>query len=201
MSRKTKEEIVEEFRCASIQDAAMRVIARKGLDDATIQDIADEAGIAKGTLYVYFRDREELLAKTADRAFDSLVAELEPAFDGDAPFAERLGNVVLRQLRFYDENRALFQATLAIPQAALHKRRPGSYARYAARLEKLFADAQARGEIRSDIDPVTIAAIYRDCMRGMIIRRIEQKQTRTSRETDTETIVSVLVRGIASGEK
>jgi AcrR family transcriptional regulator len=78
MSRKTKEEVLEEFRIASIQEAAMAVIGRKGIDDTTIQDIADEAGIAKGTVYVYFRDREELLAKTGDRLFENLLNELIP---------------------------------------------------------------------------------------------------------------------------
>src|SRR5690349_3724427 len=133
MSRKTKGEVVEEFRCASIQDAAMAVIARKGIDETTIQDIADEAGIAKGTVYLYFRDRDELLAKTANRAFEKLVAELEPTFNAPGSFADRLLAVVQRQLKFFDDNRMLFRASLALShrEAGLHKPKLGSYAQYA----------------------------------------------------------------------
>ncbi len=46
---KTKEQILQEFRIQTIQDAAARVIASKGLNGATMQAIADAAGIAKGT--------------------------------------------------------------------------------------------------------------------------------------------------------
>src|SRR5690349_16909447 len=116
MTRKTKEEVLEQFRCASIQDAAMAVIARKGIDESTIQEIADEAGVAKGTIYVYFKDRDELLAKTSDRLFENLLADLAPAFDAEGPFSEKLQGLALRQLHFFDEHRALFRATMALSQ-------------------------------------------------------------------------------------
>lgn len=198
MSKKTKGEVVEEFRCASIQDAAMVVIARKGIEETTIQDIADQAGIAKGTVYLYFRDRDELLARTANRAFEKLVAELEPTFTAPGSFADRLLAVVLRQLQFFDDNRALFRATLLSQrEAGMHKPKLGAYAQYAARLEKMFAEAAESGEMRA-LDPLAVSAVYRDCLRGVIVRRIEQKP-RTSREEDAQFIVSILLRGI-SGE-
>ena len=174
----------------------MAVIARKGIDETTIQDIADEAGIAKGTVYLYFRDRDELFAKTANRAFEKLVAELEPTFNAPGPFADRLLAVVLRQLRFFDDNRMLFRASLALShrEAGLHKPKLGSFAQYAARLEKMFVDAKESGEMR-ELDPLAISAMYRDCLRGLIVRRIEQKP-RTTREEDAQFIVSILLRGI-----
>lgn len=204
MSRKTKEEVVEEFRCASIQDAAMRVIARKGIDETTIQAIADEAGIAKGTVYVYFRDREELLHKTADRLFENLLGQLAPAFDAAGTFASKLRELVLRQVRFFDEHRALFRATTALSQRAseAQKQRSPGFAEYFARLEKLFADAITNGEIRRGLDPHALAAVYRDCVRGVILRRLDPKtqKSRNSAEDDVEFIVSILLRGIQSGD-
>jgi AcrR family transcriptional regulator len=201
MSRKTKEEVLEEFRCTSIQDAAMAVIARKGIDEATIQEIADEAGIAKGTVYVYFRDRDELLSKTTDRAFDRLLGELESAFKSSGSFANRLMAVALKQLQFFDENGELFRATMALSHRhpeAQSKPRTGSFGRYVEQLEKMFADAKQRGEIR-DLDPHELASVYRDCIRGVIIRRIEHK-SRTPPHSDATLIVQILLRGIqASG--
>lgn len=202
MIRKTKEEVVEEFRCASIQDAAMRVIARKGVDDTTIQDVADEAGIAKGTVYVYFRDREELFARTADRAFEMLVERMDPVFDVETSFAEKLTNVVTTQLRFFDENRALFRATLALSQRdASHKKKSPAFTRYSSRLEKMFADALESGELRPGLDPHAVASIYRDCARGVILRRLENAKNKTSPDDDARVIVSILLHGIQTGER
>jgi len=204
MSRKTKEEVLEEFRCASIQDAAMAVIARKGIDETTIQDIADEAGIAKGTVYVYFRDREELLAKTGDRLFESLLVELTPAFEASGPFEEKLHGLVLRQLRFFDEHKALFRATMALAQreAESPKARTRCFGQYMARLEALFLEAAERGELREEFDPHAVAHVYRDCLRGVIVRRLDPKQkSKQSAERDAELIVSLFLRGVHSGER
>jgi AcrR family transcriptional regulator len=200
MNRKTKEEVLEEFRSGTIQDAALAVIARKGVDEATVQEIADEAGVAKGTVYVYFRDREELLAKTADRAFDRLIDALEPAFNSSGTFSERLTAVVVRQLEFFDENDSLFRATMALSQRNSESAQlcNGSRGLYIARLEKMFVEARDRGEIR-DLDPIAVAALYRDCVRGVIIRRIE-KQSRTPRIDEASFIVSILLHGIAATE-
>jgi AcrR family transcriptional regulator len=204
MIRKTKEEVLEEFRCGSIQDAAMRVIARKGIEETTIQDIADEAGIAKGTIYVYFRDREELLSRTADRLFEQLLTELAPAFTAENTFEARIHGLVTRQLRFFDEHRALFRATLALSQrdGEHHKTKTRSFIEYMARVEQLFTDAHDAGEIR-DIDPLTVAAIYRDFVRGVIVRRLDPKgqKTRRSAEEDAEMIVSVFLHGLLAGDR
>src|SRR3569832_2303223 len=76
---KSKEDVVSEFRIRTIQDAALRVIARKGMASATIAEIADEANIAKGTIYLYFRDRDELVEKTFETAISQLHERIEQA--------------------------------------------------------------------------------------------------------------------------
>lgn len=192
---RTKEEVIEEFRCSSIQDAALAVIARKGVADTTMQEIASEAGVAKATLYVYFKDRDELLTKTAARAYDGLVAELEVAFHAPGNLPEKLKGIVLRQLAFFDENRELFRASMSISPHPARKPRTGSYGRYLDLLEGLFAEAKERGELRDGVDPREIAAIYSDFVRGIVIRRIESK-SKTPRDEQANAVVSMLLGGI-----
>lgn len=59
-SRKTRREVLAEFRSGEILAAARRVFARRGYDAATLEEVAQEAGIAKGTLYLYFPGKEEI---------------------------------------------------------------------------------------------------------------------------------------------
>src|SRR6476469_10467770 len=103
MTSRSKEDVVAEFRVQSIQDAAMRVIARKGMAAATMQEIAEEAGVAKGTIYLYFRDREELVEKTFETAIGELHKRLDAALGGDGTFEERLRAVMTAQLAFFNE--------------------------------------------------------------------------------------------------
>src|SRR5882672_1864141 len=57
---KTKQEVVSEFRCGTILEAARKVFARKGFELATVDDVAEAAGVAKGTLYLYFRSKRDI---------------------------------------------------------------------------------------------------------------------------------------------
>src|SRR5271165_1345139 len=57
---KTKHEIVTEFRSSEILEAATKVFSSKGFADTTVDEIADEAGIAKGTIYLYFRSKRDI---------------------------------------------------------------------------------------------------------------------------------------------
>jgi AcrR family transcriptional regulator len=62
-----------EDRRAEILDAAMRVFTEKGVSGATVADIAEGAGVAKGTVYLYFGSKEHLLGALRDRFTDELL--------------------------------------------------------------------------------------------------------------------------------
>src|SRR3954452_10448904 len=101
---RSKEEVVQEFRIQSIRDAAMRVIARRGMSAATMQEIADEAGVAKGTIYLYFKDRDELVEKTFETAITQLHERVDAAMSGDGPFATRLRAMMTAAIEFFGEH-------------------------------------------------------------------------------------------------
>src|SRR5438552_18187600 len=106
---RSKEEVVQEFRIHSIRDAAMRVIARKGMAAATMQEIADEAGIAKGTIYLYFRDRDELVEKTFESAMNDLHERVEQALENEGSFEEKLRAVLAAQISYFQAHREFFR--------------------------------------------------------------------------------------------
>src|SRR5262245_58242892 len=104
MTTESKDALVEEFRTASILAAAIKVIARKGLSGTTMQEIADEAKIAKGTIYLYFPSREELVEKAADFFFNELLERSRRELQDARPIREQLFGLVRTQLEFFDEN-------------------------------------------------------------------------------------------------
>ena len=64
---RTKQEVVSEFRSGAILEAARKVFARKGYDLATVDDVAEAARVAKGTLYLYFRSKREIYLEALRR--------------------------------------------------------------------------------------------------------------------------------------
>jgi AcrR family transcriptional regulator len=63
-------------RQQDLLDAATHLVAEKGLGATTVLDITQTAGVAKGTFYLYFDSRDDLLATLKQRFFEGLVAEL-----------------------------------------------------------------------------------------------------------------------------
>jgi AcrR family transcriptional regulator len=57
---RTKQDVLLEFRRAEILEAARKVCASRGYHDMTVDEIAQAAGIAKGTIYLYFRSKHEI---------------------------------------------------------------------------------------------------------------------------------------------
>src|ERR1700710_1395396 len=84
-----------------VLDAAARVFARRGYADASVQDVADELGILKGSLYHYIRAKEDLLFWLLEAVHADVQAILDEvaAEEGlDAP--ERISLYVQRQVAY-----------------------------------------------------------------------------------------------------
>lgn len=92
-----------------IFDGAIRALARQGPRKLTMNDIADEAGVSVGTLYRYFKNKDELLRSLGDHFVAQLQATLEQAIVANPKPADRLEIVVDVMLRFWLENPATVQ--------------------------------------------------------------------------------------------
>ena len=98
----------KEARRAAILDAARYVFFSKGLLAATVDDIAQRAELSKGTLYLYFRTKEEIYISLMNEGLDILIGYFRRALA-----AKARADVLLRRLkgayyRFYEENREYF---------------------------------------------------------------------------------------------
>ncbi|MDQ8707965.1 TetR/AcrR family transcriptional regulator [Streptomyces sp. LHD-70] len=81
-------------RRQKVLDAAVRVFARKGFAAARIEDVATEAGIGKGSVYLEFGSREELLGAAFEAYADRSAAVLRQAAEGSGPALDRLAALV-----------------------------------------------------------------------------------------------------------
>src|SRR5437763_15423300 len=120
----------------------MRVASRKGLKNVTVQDIADEAGLAKGTIYIYFQSREEIIDRTLDNAAESLFQKLAAACKSSRNFREVLEQRVRTQLQYFEDNRDFFRVYLAMSEPFGERRlkKHPTYQAYLAQLEGLVRD-------------------------------------------------------------
>jgi AcrR family transcriptional regulator len=202
---RSKEEVVQEFRIHTIQDAAMRVIARRGMSAATMQEIADEAGVAKGTIYLYFRDRDELVEKTFESSMAELHARVEAALEKEGTFEEKLRAVLAAQITFFQANREFFRLYMSLryPEGnAQQQRRQKRHCQpqYRSRVERIsgvLQEAMDRGEIRR-MDPMRLALFIIEGSNAVIIERVLDEAP-PPEEADIELIAGTILGGIRSG--
>jgi AcrR family transcriptional regulator len=200
---KSKEDIVQEFRVQSIQEAAIRVISRKGMASATMQEIAEEAGVAKGTIYLYFRDREELVEKTFETAIGELHKQVDAALESEGSFEQRLRAMTMAKLAFFNQNREFFRLyhTLKMPEGSASQQRRqkrNCQPQFQARVERLASalkEAMDAGEVRP-LDPKRLALILIETSTAIVLERLNE-ETPPPESDDVELIVSTLLSGIA----
>lgn len=82
----------------AILDAAIRLMQRYGYRKTTMEDLAREAGIGKGTIYLYFPSKEEIALACADRANARVFAHLEEIAAADAPPLERMRSMLVARV-------------------------------------------------------------------------------------------------------
>ncbi|MBB6343915.1 TetR/AcrR family transcriptional regulator [Nonomuraea muscovyensis] len=142
---------------AKVFAAAIDLMAEQGYTATTVEAIAERAGVAKGTVFYNFGSKEALFAALLEHSVARLAEALSRAATGDSALAA-LDNVVLGQLRFFDEHGPLARVLLAEmwrtawqeAVAQLREHALGVYTR-------VLRDAVAAGDIRPDLDVETAA--------------------------------------------
>ncbi len=109
-SARSKEELLKVFRTEEILQAARRVISRDGLADASVERIAAEAGVAKGTLYLYFDSKETLLARACEPVVAELLRRTRRAIQRTRGLRRKLGEAVRVGLEHANEHQDFFHA-------------------------------------------------------------------------------------------
>jgi TetR/AcrR family fatty acid metabolism transcriptional regulator len=138
-----------------ILDAAIRVFARQGFHSTRVSDIADEAGVAYGLVYHYFKSKDEVLNELFTERWSLLLAAIEEADQTQPNPREKLGAVAGFIIESYRHDPDLMKVIIVeVTRAANSFGRTHllEINRAYEMIAKIVADAQADGSFRGDID-------------------------------------------------
>src|SRR5437667_12616484 len=99
----------ESYKRQAIQEAVIRLICREGLNSVTMERVAQEVGIAKGTVYLHYRDKQELIDSVKSSALAPMMRTVEGILRGEGSAESRLRAFALAYLAYFDEHRDLFR--------------------------------------------------------------------------------------------
>jgi TetR/AcrR family fatty acid metabolism transcriptional regulator len=194
---KTKQQIVSEFRRTEIVDAARTVFARRGFARGIIDDIAKEAGIAKGTVYLYFRSKTEIYKAVLDHDMKKVKKGTLKRMDAAGTLKEKIHAFILARIENAEVRKEFFRImdseqgslSLTLSQYRGFVREPVLH------LAAAIKDACNRGEIRP-VAAEKVAWMIADMTRGTIQRRLEG-QSDSSAEEDARFLLGFIWAALA----
>jgi TetR/AcrR family transcriptional regulator of autoinduction and epiphytic fitness len=175
---KSKQQVVSEFRRAEIISAARTVFARSGFTSAIMDAIAREAGIAKGTVYLYFRSKTEIYKAVLDHDMKALQASCLARIEAAATLPAKIEAFALARLENADARREFFRIMDAEGSNLTYNRRQYRdwHREPVLRLAQAIDEATRSGQIRP-LPPEKAAWLIADMIRGAIQRRILEQDT------------------------
>lgn len=111
--QRTTREVLTELRHSQILDAARSVFARRGFAETSMDEIARSAGLAKGTLYLYYSSKRELYRSSLREGLVALCEELEREVESAPSLARAIESYVATKIAYFEEHRDFFRLYLA----------------------------------------------------------------------------------------
>lgn len=121
-----------------------------------MSDVAQAAGVAGGTIYLYFKNKDDLLINLFEDRMEAILVQLRADLDTIESASEQLKHMLELHLHMVETNPALAEVfTVEVRQSAKFMREytPAKFVEYLGVLEMILARGVASGEFREDLDP------------------------------------------------
>lgn len=142
--------------------AAIQTFGRNGYHEARVAEIASAAGVAEGTVYLYFKNKEDLLGVVFDETMDGVLARARQIRAEAGPAAEKLTRLVELHISFLSADHDLasvFQIELRRSARLVERFSRSKLLEYLRLLDAVCREGIENGEFRKDLDPQTAVRI------------------------------------------
>jgi TetR/AcrR family transcriptional regulator, fatty acid metabolism regulator protein len=182
----------------AILKAATRIFARNGYFQSQVADVARDAGVAAGTVYLYFRSKDDLLVSLFERTMREAIAEGRAALDTVPDPEEKLRRIARLHLERLGRDRDLavvFQVELR-QSTKFMEQFSSTYLRdYLGLIRETIAAGQATGAFRADFNPTLAAKMFFGALDEMATNWILSKR-RYSLIAEADAVVDLFIGGV-----
>jgi AcrR family transcriptional regulator len=199
---RTKKDVVTEFRTTGLLEAARKVFAKKGFSDATVDDIAAVAGVAKGTVYLYYESKREIYFAALKFGIQQMHSMLEEKLAAVTTPEEKLRTLISVKLEYFDENRDFFKlyyselGNICIHPGTIDNEFKTLYLEQAKVVESILREG-ARKKVFRSVRAEQAAFAISDIVRGVITQRL-LGWSKSKNSQDVDFIFDLIWKGIAA---
>jgi len=182
----------------AILRAAIRVFASNGYFNSKVADIASAAGVADGTVYLYFKSKEEILHSIFDTSMEKAIAEARKLIKNVTDPREKLRLVATMHLERLGADRDLaivFQVELRGSTKFMEEFSAAGFAEYLSLLRTTFEEGQRAGVFRRDLNSKIVAKVLFGALDEMATNWIISRR-RYQLEPMVEPVMDVFLNGV-----
>lgn len=183
--------------------AATETFAARGFFNAQVADVARAAGVAAGTVYLYFRGKDDLLISIFEKTMRETIAEGRSNIAGIADPVERLRTIARLHLDRMSRDRALaivFQVELRQSTKFMERFSTTHLRDYLGIIRDIVAEGQGHGAFRRDINPTMAAKLLFGMLDEMATNWILSKR-RYALAEQADAIIDLFVGGVGASRR
>ena len=199
-ARAAKQEMLRQFMETTIAQAAKEVFAESGYQRATLEEIAQRAGMSKATIYIYYKNKDDLFLQVVEELVNSAMAITSQEAATAKPPIEKLYAIVRSKMEFYEHERDFFRIYLnekhglEVAPKDPHKRALREmYLQGIQTLSKVIQEGIDAGVLRP-LDSRRLAFFLQEMMNTVHVHRIQGK-AKTSVDEDIELLLDLFLHG------
>ncbi len=184
----------------AILRAAIKVFASRGFFQSKVADVAQAAGVADGTVYLYFKSKDDLLISIFNETMDDVIAKSRGELQKIEDPVERLRKIASLHLAWLGQDRQLavvFQVELRQSTKFMEEFSTTRLAEYFELIREVIVDGQAKGIFRKEVQPQVATKVFFGALDGMVTNWILSRK-RYSLETMVRPVLDILIRGLAT---
>ncbi len=167
-------------RQSQILQAAMKVFEQNGYTSTTMDAVAAEAGVSKGSIYNYFKSKQTLFAAVVNHVIEQEEAKTLPVIEADMPAAEKFGKLLDSWAEAIQHLKGLGKVILESwavgsredPEGEILSQFRQAYARGQGWLADVVDQGIEEGDFAPDLNPALGAAIYQAVLDGLMVQHI-----------------------------
>jgi TetR/AcrR family transcriptional regulator len=201
MNTQSRKEHEKNARRNEILEAGLQLFAEKDFHEVTVDEIAERVGLSKGTLYLYFKNKDDLFFSIIQEKTDMLYQRLNATIEGDKPFTELLKNFVYTFLTFFEEHKPYFKIVHSERSRAdtndhyrLHQIGMKFFQMFIDIIDDLIKIGQRQKIVRG-IESSVLTKGLRGILNSFTFQRVFQGNSE-SIEKETEQILDLFLNGV-----
>ncbi|MCP4869681.1 MAG: TetR/AcrR family transcriptional regulator [Proteobacteria bacterium] len=184
-----------------ILEAAVGVFAKQGFHKSRVSDVARAAEVADGTIYLYFKSKDDILISIFEETMADMIERVQLAIESHSDPLDQLREFALFHMRNVEEHRdvaKVLQVELRLSSTFMKEYKPTRLQQYMDIIGRLISEGKEAGVIRADVNPIIARRAFFGALDEIAMQWILTPNARYGLNESAEQIAELFVRGLQS---